>query len=193
MQPAERPEFEKQIGVLFAAIDKPLTEERREAFWKGCLNMSLLDVGRCINRVLEDLQENPAPRFFTVGDLWAAKRKLRAAGPYVLAPQDPNAGKFDPWAIAANFHLAAHIRKALSRNSRRYGDPGNYVSGRQESREFRANVARLVEAKNAWAADMRDLAAHNAGEVPVLQQREIWNDYLKSAEAQIANAHKQAA
>jgi hypothetical protein len=45
--------------------------------------------------------------------------------------------------------------------------------------EFVENVKRLVTAKNAWAADMRDIAVNGA--VPVSDQQTIWHDYMKRA------------
>jgi hypothetical protein len=36
-----------------------------------------------------------------------------------------------------------------------------------------------VGAKNAWAADMRDIAVN--GQVPASDQQTIWRDYMKSA------------
>lgn len=193
MQQSDRQEFEKQIGVLFAAIDKPLTEPRTEAFWQGCSSMSLLDLGRTINHVLSEMRDGAAPKYFSVADLWAAKKRLRATAPPAATSSAPAQAHFDGWARAGNFHLFAHIRKTLGRGSRRYGFGGNYVGGIQESQEFRDNVHRLVTAKNGWVEDMRDLAGHNGGEVSPVQQREIWNDYINRAEAEIAAARTQAA
>lgn len=102
----------------------------------------------------------------------------------------------DAWEAAANRHLLQHIREQMALNSRRYGRPACYVSLRASrsgngdaSPEFIGNVGRLVEAKKAWAADMRDLAANTAdGTVPGDLQRSVWKDHIGRAEADIRKA-----
>jgi hypothetical protein len=83
----------------------------------------------------------------------------------------PNpAHNLDPWALAANRHLLAHVMRAGSRG-RRYTPDDTDV---------------LIEAKNAWAADMRDIEANHPGSTDVELQRSCWNDYMARAEAKIA-------
>lgn len=40
----DRPEFDKHIGVLFAAFDRNATDERREAYWLGLLDVRLSEI-----------------------------------------------------------------------------------------------------------------------------------------------------
>ena len=89
----------------------------------------------------------------------------------------------DAWDVAANVHLLAHIRRTIGR----YGKPASYLAMRKTSTpnadaspELIANMKRLIEAKDAWARDMRDIADAN-NEVPSATQREIWDDYLEHA------------
>ena len=111
-----------------------------------------------------------------------------------LPPPDAFAG--DNWDMAANRYLMGHIAKRLSENPRFYGKPASYEAMRANdddlrqlgldkhnldaSGEFVDNVAKLVAAKNAWAADMRDLAVN--GEVPPSTQKAVWYDLMNTAE-----------
>lgn len=111
-------------------------------------------------------------------------------GPDVRMPrlQAPDTFSGDEWTMAGNRHLLAHIRKSLAVDSQRYGRPDSYNGAllNNHSPDFAANVGLLVSAKSAWAADMRDLARNAGGtDVPVHVQREIWDDYIGRAEAQI--------
>ena len=89
---------------------------------------------------------------------------------WALPAPDDYAG--DSWDMAANKYLLGHIATRLSEK------PGCY--GAQNSVEMRAAVAKLLAAKNAWAADMRDLAVN--GEVPPSTQKAVWYDLISTAE-----------
>jgi hypothetical protein len=189
VQLSDRQDFERMLRELFGAIGQTLSDEKVEGFWKGLASLQLIEFGRCVDQLYADLKSTPAPKTYTVGHVWQAKRALRASPPMYPHPQRDNDG-WDGWSKSANHHLLTYVKTALSARPRRYGDGG--ISGRvgpgerRWSAEFERNIARLVAAKNAWVSDMRDLAAHGNGEVAVERQREIWSDYLQRAEAEIA-------
>ena len=116
---------------------------------------------------------------------------MRNAREYEVDAED----RFTRWDVAANTHLLAYFREKLAENSRRYGRPPSYLgmknstlaksSNADASAEWIANVQRIVAAKNVWVAEMTDLAAGNGGEVPAETQREIWDELIGLAEAQV--------
>lgn len=115
-------------------------------------------------------------------------------GPQRPALSAPDPFQGDAWDMAANRHLLAYIARQLAEDPRRYGrGPSKAAMQVSKSKnadaspEFVANVGRLVAAKNAWAADMRDIAQN--GEVAEDVQRVVWSDYIGRAEAEIARAH----
>lgn len=108
----------------------------------------------------------------------------------------PDAFTGDNWDMAANRYLLGHIAKRMKEDPKFYGRPASskmlqapekdlrelgvdthYLDA---SGEFVANVNKLVSAKNAWAADMRDLAVN--GEVPPSTQKAVWYDLIGTAE-----------
>jgi hypothetical protein len=186
----ERPEFEKHLAVLCAGLDTPCTEDRKQAYWIGLQRMPLSLFARTVNYMLEeeDWQRIPKPR-----QIWTSSGRLRAQAPE--KPRD-DGWRGDAWGEVANRYLMGHINKAMNANPRCYGRPASVqalaadqrtldVAGLDKhqldaSPEFIERVRRLVEAKNLWAADMRDIAVN--GEVPVETQQACWHDYLQRAE-----------
>jgi hypothetical protein len=97
--------------------------------------------------------------------------------------------------MAANRYLMGHIAKIMKKDPKRLGRPASVKLTQAPLKdlqdlgidlhyldangEFVENVKRLVTAKNAWAADMRDIAVNGA--VPVSDQQTIWHDYMKRA------------
>lgn len=120
------------------------------------------------------------------------------------APALPNPDRWqgDDWDNAANRHLLAHITRKLAANPAHYGRGASFKALRASEKDLRDlgldrhsldatprfvdNIQRLVGAKNAWAADMRDLAQHGNAVVDLDVQRECWDDYIGGAERQIA-------
>lgn len=147
---------------------------RRVVFgWKGA-PPSLPDFMRLCRSVgTDDFDEGPSP---------------------ALALPNPDTWEGDVWDIAGNNFLRGHIAKQLSADPRHYGRPATSPvmqatkhetnPNADASPEFIANVGRLVAAKIAWAADMRDIQVN--GEVPSAVQIAVWKDYFQRAEAQVA-------
>lgn len=188
---ADREEFNGILAELFAAIDKPLGEAQRSAFWKGLRQMSLVEFARCRDKIIADLREGETPRKFGVSDIWVAKGKLRAALPM---EHTDDGWRGDEWGAAANRHLLKHIRTRQAANAQRYGRGPSYGAMTDLARmadktldaspEFVRNVNTLVKFKNLWADQMR-LSATKDG-VPSSEQQEVWTECMKRAEAEIA-------
>lgn len=92
----------------------------------------------------------------------------------------------DEWEVTANRHLFAHIMRRMQADPKCFGEPATAHGMRvmttpsaDASPEFVAAVHRLVAAKKAWAADMRELATN--GPVPIDLQQVIWRDYINGA------------
>lgn len=189
MQPDDRAEFERHLAVLFAALDKPCTETKQEAFWKGCTSMTLVEFARCCEHMLSELKDGEPRRTLSVPDLWAAKKRLRAASPVVqLEPKKDN-WKGDPWDIHANTRFMKYITTRLAANSRRWGDPN--------SREQKAATEVLLAYKHAWARDMREWDFDRVtGEVllpSASDQQSAWDECMARAEGEIAMLSAKAA
>lgn len=117
-------------------------------------------------------------------------------GPRAPALPNPDRWQGDDWDSAGNRHLRAHITRRLHADPRCYGTPASAHAMQAASRAqspdadasegFVHNIDRLVAAKIAWAADMRDLAQNGNGTVPPDLQRHCWRDYLETAERDIA-------
>lgn len=191
MLESEHEAFDKILAELFAAIDKPLGEAQRTAFWRGLSRMSLAEFSRCRDKILADLAGGESPRKFGVSDIWVAKSKLQA-----FAPSKPRDDGFlgDDWDAAANRHLLAYIGKRLSTSSMAYGEGPSYEGMADPARahlanadadpKFITNVHTLVAYKNRWA-DMMRAAADQDG-VPIDEQQEIWTECMRLAEVDIA-------
>jgi hypothetical protein len=187
MLSTDRTEFEKQFAVLCASQDVPCTEARIEAFWRSLQSMTVLQFIRTIDHMLtkESWARMPKPT-----QVWDAFKRMRAAAPIEI-PDDGWRG--DDWDIVSNNYLRAHIAVQIARDPLHYGRPASTQSMQTNSRqsapnadaspEFIANVQRLVAAKKAWAADMRDMATSEG--VPVETQKAVWYDYLGRAEREV--------
>jgi len=166
VQASDRSEFEKGLAEIFAAIDKPLGDAQREAFWRGLKQMSLIEFSRCRDKIIDDQRDGELPRKFGVSDIWLTKSKLQAAAPSMPA-HDGFRG--DNWTIASNLHFLAYILRA--------------AQGRRKV----IGTDIFVRHKNLWAEQMR-LSADPKGEVPVAEQKEVWAECMKRAEEEIAGA-----
>lgn len=188
MQADDRNLFEVILAELFAAIDKPLGEAQREAFWKGLQRMHIVEFARCRDQLLDELEKGEAPRKFGVPDIWAAKRRLRASAPPANQAKEPEwAG--DAWDEDASEHLQGYIRRRLSADPQAFGRPASYMGMKTSttpnadaSPEFVRAVQKLVIAKNLWAADMREIAPEPEDVAPEVKQA-AWEEYIRSVEA----------
>ena len=117
-----------------------------------------------------------------------------------VALPNPDNWSGDTWDAAANRHLLGHfIKQITQQKTMRYGQPASYqmLHASEDDLQklgvdrhyldadgrFVQNVNKLIAAKRAWAADMRDLAVN--GDVPSETQKAVWNDYINTAESQL--------
>lgn len=99
------------------------------------------------------------------------------------------------WPAKANFHLRSYLNTQLAEDSQRYGRPASYLAMKDVARvndktldassQFVRNVGILVKYKNLWAEQMK-LSENDEGEVPIEEQKEVWAECMKRAEAEIA-------
>lgn len=114
-------------------------------------------------------------------------------GPRSAAALPAPANDDDPWLTAANQHLLKYITTRVSADPRCFGQPASYAGMKistapnaDASPEFARAVGILVRYKNLWADQMR-LDATDDG-VPSTEQRDVWNECMRRAEEEIANA-----
>jgi hypothetical protein len=181
VKPEERKAFDANLAEIFAAIDKPLGDATREAFWKGLQDMSILEFARIRDLLLQDFRErDEPPRKFTLGDIWTTRKRLRAAAP---PKDDTPKWDGDVWDQVANQQLLRHITTRIPADPLRYGH-------RSELR-FATNINALVAMKNRWAAIMREAAGPDG--VPASEQRQCWDECMRQAEEIIAAERANAA
>jgi hypothetical protein len=183
----EPDEFDKTLAVLCAGFNVPCTEDRQRAYGKAFRKIPPAGWERLVDYCLGE--EGPE-RMPSVRELWRARSEMRARAPADRPPSVEIPWHGDQWDAAANRHLLAHIMRTLRANPQHYGESPSYHAMRNTNTKnadaspgFIANIARLLAAKKAWAADMRDMAPHTGGLVDGLLQREIWADYITKAEA----------
>lgn len=162
MQENDREAFDVILAEIFAAIDKPLGEAQRSVFWKGLKDLGLVEFARIRDYLVREYREyEQPPRKFTVADIWAARKRLRAAAP----KKDPaNDWKGDEWDEKANLRLLGYVlRKAYQRE--KISPEATWV---------------LVEHKNRWSALMR--AGGDFEAVPMADQDAAWIGAIRAAE-----------
>jgi hypothetical protein len=165
VQDTDRKAFDEILGEIFAAIDKPLGESQRSAFWKALSDLSLLEFARIRDHLLREWREQDPPRKFTPGDIWRTRKALRAAAP---TKQTDDGWRGDDWDQRANLRLLSRVmRAALAR--RAYG-----------AEQLRSMAA----FKNHWAELMRTAAID--GEPPIADQDDCWRECMRMADAAMA-------
>jgi hypothetical protein len=175
VQEGDRKAFDEILAEIFAAIDKPLGEAQRSVFWKALKDMSILEFARCRDQLVTDFREmEDPPRKFTIGDIWRARKKLRATAPSSADSQPKWDG--DVWDQVANQQLLRHITTRIP------ADPGRY--GHRSSQQFAENIRAFVAMKNRWASLMREAAGPDG--VPAIEQRQCWDSCIRMAEEAMA-------
>lgn len=165
MQDTDRKAFDEILGEIFAAIDKPLGESQRSAFWKALTDMSLLELARVRDHLLREWREQDPPRKFTPGDIWRARKALRAAAP--TKPTD-DGWRGDFWDQNANLRMLSRVMRAVL--ARRAYDE--------------AQLRAMAAFKNRWAELMRSSAVD--GEVPIQDQDGSWRECMRMADEAMA-------
>lgn len=166
MQENDREAFDVILAEIFAAIDKPLGEAQRSVFWKGLKDLGIVEFARIRDMLVREYRDyEQPPKKFTIGDIWAARKKLRAAAPKA----DPvRAWKGDSWDEKANFRLLGYVlRKCYAHE--KISPEATWI---------------LVEHKNRWAALMR--AGGDFEDVPMVDQDAAWISAIRTAEQEIS-------
>ena len=129
--------------------------------------MTLGELARARDLLLDEWTKEKPPRTFGVGDLWAAKRRLRALPPQAQKPID-DGWHGDVWDQKANLRLLSFV--LTQGKVRRYFDA--------------AQTRVLVSFKNRWAKVMRD--SGNFEDVSLQDQDAAWRMTVQMIEAEIA-------
>jgi hypothetical protein len=166
VQDGERDACEAILAEIFAALDKPFGDVQREAFWKGLAKMSIVELARCRDLLLDEWSKSDPPRRFGVGELWGAKRRLRAVAPTAKPIDDGWTG--DDWDQRANLRMLSRVMKAVMAR-RAYGQ---------------AQLRTIAAFKNHWAELMRTSAVD--GEVPIQDQDDSWRECMRMADEAMA-------
>lgn len=165
MDKIDHEDFQIILAELFGALDKPLTDSKREGFWKGLSKMSILDFARCRDLLLGELSDGEQRKTFSVSDIWQAKNRLRArALPPQQKPSDEVVSS-DPWWISSNHHLLAYLIHPMRKLT-----PEETLI--------------LVAAKNKWAKQMHEGIEADGSVEPGIQ-RDIWRNLMREAERTI--------
>lgn len=168
MQETDRNAFDEILGEIFAAMDKPLGESQRSSCWKSLTDMSILEFARVRDHLLREWREQDPPRKFTPGDIWRARKALRAAPP---ASSADDGWRGDDWDQKANLRLYSVILRAWQTSNRHF-DP--------------SQTRTLVAFKNRWAELMR--ASGPFAAIPMDEQDDCWSECIRQAEAEIGRA-----
>jgi hypothetical protein len=166
VQDTDRKAFDEILAEIFAAIDKPLGEAQRSVFWKGLKDMGVLEFARIRDLLLKDYREREEPpRKFTLGDIWTARKRLRAIAPRTdEAPPWPG----DEWDRRGNLRMLSLVLRAA------------YARRRLAEAEIHLRVA----FKNRWTDLMR--ASGTPETVPLADQTECWASCMRMAEEAFA-------
>lgn len=189
----DRENFEKSLRELFAGLDKPLYDPKVEAFWKALAHMSLLEFSRIVESMLQEMAEDAdkARQWhdrLTPGDVWMAKRRLRARVARAIDEQTQPASIWsgDIWDVQANRLLLGYINDQARASVHYCCDETR--SGRRRasepSQESRDLTQVLVDYKNAWARDMREMAEHPGG-VPKQTQLQSFMECMRRATIEV--------
>lgn len=166
MQDSDREAFDTILAEIFAAIDKPLGDAQRAVFWKGLKDLGLVEFARIRDYLVRQYREfEQPPRKFAIGDIWQARRKLRAAAP----PENPmDRWKGDEWDLKSNQRMLSYILRAWHQRNRHFSETETWI---------------LVALKKRWAKLMRDSGTFES--VPIADQDQSWDECIRMAEREI--------
>jgi hypothetical protein len=169
VQDSDRGAFDTILAEIFAAIDKPLGDAQRAVFWKGLKDLGLVEFARIRDYLVRQYREfEQPPRKFTIGDIWHARRKLRAAAP-AESPLERWEG--DEWDLKSNQRLLSYILQMWHKHNRHFDERETW---------------QLVAVKKRWAKLMRDSGTFES--VPMADQDASWVEIIRMAEGEMARA-----
>ena len=169
MQDSDREAFDEILSEIFASIDKPLGDAQRAVFWKGLKDLGLVEFARIRDYLVRQYREfEQPPRKFTIGDIWQARRKLRAAAP---AENPVDRWEGDEWDLKSNQRLLSYILRMWDTRNRHFDERETW---------------QLVAFKKRWAKLMRDSGSFES--VSMADQDAAWNEGIRMVEAEMARA-----
>lgn len=186
-----RDEFDPLFAELCAAYDKPLTDDRRNAYWQAFKD---LHPDAWLRMVTHCRGETAPEKFPTVRDLWNVRRSLshRARAPEAAATIPADTWRGDRWDEIANTRLLQYVTKQLPRRPHKLGGTGIAAEGGKLQSTWTDGhaeaVAVLVQVKNVWAIDMREQSPPPTPEY----QAQQWDELMANAEAEIARIRRRA-
>jgi hypothetical protein len=163
VQDSDREAFDTILAEIFAAIDKPLGDAQRAVFWKGLKDLGLIEFARIRDYLVRQYREfDQPPRKFTIGDIWQARRKLRANAP----PESPvDRWEGDEWDLKSNQRLLSYILRCWHKLNRHFTERETW---------------QLLALKKRWAKLMRDSGTFES--VPMADQDASWEQMICMAE-----------
>ena len=184
----DREQFNAVLAEIFAGLDKPFTEIKREALWRGCQSMSTAQLGRVRDAFFADAAKGEVPRALGVREIWGKLRELRALATVIREEEPPWPG--GPWEIRANCLLFAHIRRQASLGIHYCSEAERSLPPDPKTRQWRSKgwapdaetlalTQPLIDAKRDWAELMRNWE----GEPTAQEQQEFWKRALELADA----------
>lgn len=147
MLTADRPAFVKLAEALFAAFDKPPSDARIEAYWRGLQAMHLLAFEAVVNHVVgpDGEEELPIPRqLYSINRrLVAARRAAELEGrKAALKPGEPPPPEPDRFECYANRVLVAVLCSLTAQH-------GNIATD--------ASLAEMIHVKHNYADKYREM------------------------------------
>lgn len=186
--------WKRLIGLFGGEAVKRKYGDTMPPEWRGIVaKLNALELERGMRRLVHSGRDQvpTLPAFVKLCRAVGGDGEFNEGRSGLPALPNPDRWQGDAWGVAANFHLLAHITRRLKVDSRCYGRPASARGLRtmtdanaDASPEFVAAVGLLVQAKNTWAKDMREIAEE--GGVDVKLQRASWDDLLGAAETEIA-------
>lgn len=87
MRDTDRPVFDAQFDALFGAFPlASLTDQRRDAYWRGLSEMAVETLVRCVDKAIGENGEKQCP---SVSRLWEISREARTKGPGAVNSKEP--------------------------------------------------------------------------------------------------------
>lgn len=164
MLSTERNEFETELKVLFGAFPSYLTDERKEAYWRGLQKMQLGMFKRCVERAIGEGGEEKLP---TVHRMWEISHELRdqARGP--MRSPGPQAERevdvFTGYANRVLYWFLTSGRNATPDGFRRLGEEMRGAPSAKSLRAMLREKSRIADAYRSICTeepeaslDMRD-------------------------------------
>lgn len=175
MNENEEPAYTAILNEMFGALDKPLTQAKRDAMYNSFFNrLSVHQWSRIRDKLLKDLEAGKEiPRSFGPSNIWAIIQSLRSHAPARTTEEE---WKGDEWDITANKRLLIYIRWRASRKLHYFLD---------DTTKHKELLEPLIGYKKAWAVDCREYEEEHGEPPPMTTQTSWFRSCMQRAEEQI--------